>query len=639
MSNPTIEEQPSRAEPVHNQSPSETTAARKPNNVITIRYKNPNGDTQPPVYVATSLTSPPWEPAVMEPISNGTHLEYYKDFADVEPGEYQYKFRLGPGDMWVLDETAPTVYDEHGNENSMLAVRTDALDLGKHMEESDAPVDRVDSASPVQSPNVPAVVVDKVDNSPVHGDDLGPHATEGQKRANEIRSEDAEPDEIRINPRASEDMGDDGISPLTVPTDVKPLDFSAIRQDMAFHNPAFAEAVGHEQIDDSPREEHVPLFAHEACVETPSDIPSVPLYTPSTGDPFSSLADENPGFADAVGYDPQLDNDSPLEGPPLFAHECASSEDEAPEEHPRRRPNTGARQGSALKNVETHEDEDDDEETLSRDPSVQKFPNTRQDIMMQLGRTSSRLGQDNNDCGGTPPSPIRSRSSPTNSNPDVSNGQNSSLNNIVEDPEAEEEEAQQAVKEGDRRRSDNGLSQKQDFVDGLKETTMKPLPLIQQQENSTETQVTHTDFSSARSPPTPPLTPEEADKSTSKDFAEQSAPTEDAPKPSDSVANIEIANNDDDDSKLGLATPVVNGALRQRRPDADARTEEQEEQANNVTEPTSHDIRSPASSSSLAQKTSREGWLQAFWRVAFGSWLAPLGNLLGRLCGGRRNAA
>ena len=27
---------------------------------------------------------------------------------DVEKGEYQYKFRLGPGDWWVLDETKPT---------------------------------------------------------------------------------------------------------------------------------------------------------------------------------------------------------------------------------------------------------------------------------------------------------------------------------------------------------------------------------------------------------------------------------------------------------------------------------------------------------------------------------------------------
>ena len=31
---------------------------------------------------------------------------FYKEFDDVEEGEYQYKFRLGLGDWWVLDETA-----------------------------------------------------------------------------------------------------------------------------------------------------------------------------------------------------------------------------------------------------------------------------------------------------------------------------------------------------------------------------------------------------------------------------------------------------------------------------------------------------------------------------------------------------
>lgn len=31
---------------------------------------------------------------------------FWQEF-DLEEGEYQYKFRLGPGDWWVLDETTP----------------------------------------------------------------------------------------------------------------------------------------------------------------------------------------------------------------------------------------------------------------------------------------------------------------------------------------------------------------------------------------------------------------------------------------------------------------------------------------------------------------------------------------------------
>ena len=34
-------------------------------------------------------------------------LDFEHEFEAV-PGEYQYKFRLGPGDWWVLDETKPT---------------------------------------------------------------------------------------------------------------------------------------------------------------------------------------------------------------------------------------------------------------------------------------------------------------------------------------------------------------------------------------------------------------------------------------------------------------------------------------------------------------------------------------------------
>ena len=34
-------------------------------------------------------------------------LNFEHEF-EADPGEYQYKFRLGPGDWWVLDETKPT---------------------------------------------------------------------------------------------------------------------------------------------------------------------------------------------------------------------------------------------------------------------------------------------------------------------------------------------------------------------------------------------------------------------------------------------------------------------------------------------------------------------------------------------------
>lgn len=37
-----------------------------------------------------------------------SELTFSKTIHDVAPGEYEYKFRLGPGDWWVLDENAET---------------------------------------------------------------------------------------------------------------------------------------------------------------------------------------------------------------------------------------------------------------------------------------------------------------------------------------------------------------------------------------------------------------------------------------------------------------------------------------------------------------------------------------------------
>lgn len=100
-------------------------------------------DVQPPVFVAGSFTE--WSP--LEMIVNQTEagaLENEFSYeADLQPGDHQYKFRLGPGDWWVLDESSPsgmcfpprpldastdrtdfgTADDGSGNINNILTVR------------------------------------------------------------------------------------------------------------------------------------------------------------------------------------------------------------------------------------------------------------------------------------------------------------------------------------------------------------------------------------------------------------------------------------------------------------------------------------------------------------------------------------
>jgi hypothetical protein len=73
---------------------------------VTITYRKEG--TQPPIYLAGSFSEPPWQPDEMTYTieENGEHT-FRKDFK-VEPNaEIQYKFRIGPGDWWVLDEDAP----------------------------------------------------------------------------------------------------------------------------------------------------------------------------------------------------------------------------------------------------------------------------------------------------------------------------------------------------------------------------------------------------------------------------------------------------------------------------------------------------------------------------------------------------
>ena len=73
----------------------------------TITFEKDN--VQPPVFVAGSFTD--WSPIEMThetTKSNGSLKNSFSYKASLNPGEYQYKFRLGAGDWWVLDESGQT---------------------------------------------------------------------------------------------------------------------------------------------------------------------------------------------------------------------------------------------------------------------------------------------------------------------------------------------------------------------------------------------------------------------------------------------------------------------------------------------------------------------------------------------------
>jgi hypothetical protein len=62
---------------------------------------------QPPVYVVTSMSEPPWETLEMrvdKDRSTSANLVFTRDFDNVPAGNYQYKIRVGEG-HWVVDES------------------------------------------------------------------------------------------------------------------------------------------------------------------------------------------------------------------------------------------------------------------------------------------------------------------------------------------------------------------------------------------------------------------------------------------------------------------------------------------------------------------------------------------------------
>lgn len=73
----------------------------------TVKYALPG--TKPPVYLAGSFSHPEWQPQEMQYTHHqgSDEYEFYKE-VDIEEGrDYQYKFRLGPGDWWILNESSP----------------------------------------------------------------------------------------------------------------------------------------------------------------------------------------------------------------------------------------------------------------------------------------------------------------------------------------------------------------------------------------------------------------------------------------------------------------------------------------------------------------------------------------------------
>lgn len=192
--------------------------------------------------------------------------EFSKTFSAAE-GEYQYKFRLGPGDWWVCDESKPTVDDGFGDRNNVLVVKDEA----KHpeFESPTLPHERNSSKGHAKHDSVvPAPLV---------------------KNAGDSEEQQDEAQEKHAPPFSHEQRG----SPpglLSIPSETVPVNFS--RQDTL--------SLDDDDGDCEPSHfPDAPAFDHE------KDI--LPARTPTPG------TDEGDDYDD-------------MEHPPLMRHETLSSE-------------------------------------------------------------------------------------------------------------------------------------------------------------------------------------------------------------------------------------------------------------------------------------------------------------------------
>ncbi|CCU81658.1 hypothetical protein/PT repeat family protein [Blumeria hordei DH14] len=77
---------------------------------------------QPPVYIAGTFANPPWQPLEMDVVRQELSGEYkFSITLNIPKGlDHQYKFRVGEGNLWLLNEDEPIVIDDAGNRNNLL---------------------------------------------------------------------------------------------------------------------------------------------------------------------------------------------------------------------------------------------------------------------------------------------------------------------------------------------------------------------------------------------------------------------------------------------------------------------------------------------------------------------------------------
>lgn len=306
----------------------------------------------------------------------------------------QYKFRLGLGDWWVLNEDAPTVTDNAGNRNNVAEVPSIA--------EPSNPAAVVATAKMIAN-NEGGQYHDQDANSAVTKDT--PTDTPDTPKDTPKDTPDTLAENRMLKPvanAAAEIMNRSGRqSGINTPTFVKvaaEVADSAAMLDKEDPEPDIpddeAGRIGLRRMSATPIKEVAATAAEVANTAQTLDQEEPILTLEIRPAEYDEL--------DPYGFDEPYQQENKA---PLFAHECIGmyEGEEIPEPHDEHDDDRGP--GS---------DYDPDEYDLN-DPTLERFPSNRDDIIDAVRKLEGGLNEDHADVEGlVPPSPIMGSSGPQN---------------------------------------------------------------------------------------------------------------------------------------------------------------------------------------------------------------------------------
>ncbi|KAG0647618.1 hypothetical protein D0Z07_6849 [Hyphodiscus hymeniophilus] len=567
-------------------SSSDHAARRK--STVEISYSKPG--TKPPIYVAGSFCD--WQPQEMQYTDEQGEYRFTKAVEVEEGNEYQYKFRVGEGEWWLLNEDEPTVTDNVGNRNNLLTVP-----IHKEPAEMNGTTEKVRSETKMAA------------TEPV------------LKDASKLPVEDAQPD------------------PVAVRSDARTPDIASSAAEVADS----AMILDHETPTPPISDEEAGRIGFRRMSETP--IPEVADTAAEVADSAAFLDKNNMVRRSEPFWSPGSGTVTPDEDKvPLFAHECIQP---PPGGFETRVPPKRETVKSKLSTQESAIDFDD--------PSLEDFPSERNAILEQVRDSQRRMPEDQTAVEGIPPSPVvGGRNYPDNQDlpspsPDLLTKDDSpSLDSIPEDgEEGYREELLSALPEGTNLNLSNGEprlseggSEEQDIPfqkDRKASVDVQEVLETPPRHQSVPTVIDNPTMDGSYTEPEPkklpatlfiqgesgPLRREEPKK-------KEIVPSEEAPSITVQLAtpgsSLKIIPTDPFSKPIDSAKAT---AIEEENGRSQLTSRKQ-------TQPSPERALTPTSMRSAGKDAKSKNFLKAFWRVVFVEWI---GGFILRLCGGDRQKA